>query len=49
MQGEGPTVGIAQNGIQDFGAGTTTIKNNIVSGDSYAGGGEGNSASGIPS
>ena len=47
VQGEGPTVGIAQNGIQDFGAGTATIKNNIVSGDSYAGGGEGNSASGI--
>jgi hypothetical protein len=47
VQGEGPTNGIAQNGIQDFGAGTATITGNTVSGDSYAGGGEGNSASGI--
>jgi hypothetical protein len=47
VQGEGPTNSIAQNGIQDFGSGATTISGNTVSGDSYAGGGEGNSASGI--
>jgi hypothetical protein len=47
VQGEGPTNGIAQNGIQDFGAGAATITGNTVSGDTYAGGGEGNSASGI--
>jgi hypothetical protein len=47
VQGEGPTNQIAQNGIQDFGAGATTISGNTISGDSYAGGGEGNSASGI--
>ena len=47
MQGEGPTNSIAQNGIQAFGAETATITGNTVSGNSYAGGGEGNSASGI--
>jgi hypothetical protein len=47
LQGEGPTNSIAQNGIQAFGAETATITGNTVSGDSYAGGGEGNSASGI--
>jgi hypothetical protein len=47
VQGEGPTNAIAQNGIQDFGSGAGTISGNTISGDSYAGGGEGNSASGI--
>jgi len=47
VQGEGPTNSIAQNGIQDFGAGNATITGNTVSGDSYSGGGNGNSASGI--
>ncbi len=47
VQGEGPTNAIAQNGIQDFGAATATISDNTVSGDSYSGGGNGNSASGI--
>ena len=47
VQGEGPTNSIAQNGIQAFGAATATITGNTVSGDSYSGGGEGNSASGI--
>lgn len=47
VQGEGPNNLIAQNGIQDFGAGATTISGNTISGDSYSGGGAGNSASGI--
>jgi hypothetical protein len=47
VQGEGPTNSIAQNGIQVFGAATATVTGNTVSGDSYSGGGEGNSASGI--
>ena len=47
VQGEGPTDLIAQNGIQAFGAANATITGNTISGNSYAGGGEGNSASGI--
>ena len=48
VQGEGPNNLIAQNGIQDFGAGATTISGNTISGDSYSGGGAGNlPASGI--
>jgi hypothetical protein len=47
VEGEGPTNSIAQNGIQIFGAVTSTVNGNTVSGDSYSGGGEGNSASGI--
>ncbi len=48
VQGEGPTNGIAQNGIQDFGAANVTVNGTTVSDDSYAGGGgPGNAASGI--
>ena len=53
IQGEGPTNAVAQNGIQAFGAASVTIggtgvgQPNTVSDDSYAGGGAGNSASGI--
>jgi hypothetical protein len=47
VQGAGATNQIAQNGVQDFGAGTTTVSGSTISGNSYAGGGEGNSASGI--
>ncbi len=47
VQGEGPTNSIAQNGIQFFAAGSATMSGNTVSDDSYAGGGAGNSASGV--
>ncbi len=47
VQGEGETNGIAQNGIQGFGAAAITISGSTVSNDTYSGGGEGNSASGI--
>jgi hypothetical protein len=53
IQGDGPTNAVGQNGIQAFGAKSVTIggtaagQANTVSGDSYAGGGAGNSASGI--
>ncbi len=47
VQGEGETNGIAQNGIQGFGAAAITITGSTVSNDTYSGGGEGNSASGI--
>ncbi len=53
IQGDGPTNAVAQNGIQAFGAASVTIggtgadQGNFVSLDSYAGGGAGNSASGI--
>ena len=53
IDGDGPTNAIAQNGIQAFGAASVTIGGtgaglaNTVTGDSYAGGGAGNSAAGI--
>jgi hypothetical protein len=47
VQGVGPTNSIAQNGIEVFGAGQAVVSGNTVSGNSYAGGGAGNSASGI--
>jgi len=47
VQGAGPINSIAQNGIQAFAAASISISNSTVSGDSYAGGGAGNSASGI--
>ncbi len=47
VQGEGETNMIAQNGIQGFGAAAITISGSTVSNDTYSGGGEGNSASGI--
>jgi hypothetical protein len=54
IQGSGPTNAIAQNGIQAFGAASTTIggsltgQGNTISGNSYSGGGgAGNAAAGI--
>lgn len=47
VQGAGPINSVAQNGIQVFAAASATLSGNTVSGDSYGGGGEGNSASGI--
>lgn len=53
VDGVGPTNSIAQNGIQAFGAASVTIggtgtgQANTVTGDSYTGGGAGNSAAGI--
>jgi len=47
VQGDGPTNAIAQNGIEAFGAASVTLSGNTVTGDTYTGGGAGNSASGI--
>ncbi len=53
IDGDGPTNSVGQNGIQAFGAASVTIGGssaslaNTISGDSYAGGGAGNSGSGI--
>ncbi len=46
VQGEGPTNAIAQNGIQAFGS-SAVLTGNSVSGNTYTGGGAGNSATGI--
>jgi parallel beta-helix repeat protein len=47
ITGIGATGLIAQNGFQGFDAAAVTLGNNTIKGDSYSGGGPGNSAAGI--
>ncbi|MFZ0666404.1 MAG: right-handed parallel beta-helix repeat-containing protein [Acidimicrobiales bacterium] len=47
IQGLGPNNLVGQNGIQAFGAASVTLNGNVISGNTYTGGGDGNSASGI--